>query len=115
MRLKLQSGDYVAFYGARMGVVASARVSTPAVEPIRRDAWPEPRRFEAGMYALRVSDVDWVDPPVAVATNVDRLAAMRGRPEKTRRNWAWLVASIRRISEADFRLLTSTAHPHATD
>lgn len=106
MRLKLRSGDRVAFYGAGVGVLASARIRSPATEQLDRNQWPEPRSPEPDVYALQVDDVRWINPPVRVEHHLDQLLIMENRHPRARRGWAWLVNTIRKIPDADYQTLT---------
>jgi hypothetical protein len=106
MREKLRPGDWVAFYGSQIGVLAYAQVAGRADTMLDEKDWPEPGRPRANVFKLPVSDVTWLPSPVLVPPLVGQLLSFRDKRPAARRNWAWFVNSTRRIPEADFRLLT---------
>ena len=101
-RKHIKPGDWIAFYANTVGVVAHARVATaPENKPSPHVL--EPERYS---YSFKVENaVTYCDRPVVLDPTVRRqLSAFSNRdPDKP---WAWFVQATRRISKADFELLT---------
>lgn len=106
LRTKIRAGDWVAFYGANVGVIAYARVRASPDTLLDPRDWPEPTPVRSDVYRLPLDQVTWLEAPISVPSVLDRLAVFHGRRERALRTWAWLVNSTRRIPEPDFRVLT---------
>lgn len=102
-RRQLKPGDWICFYAAGRGVVAHARVKTfpeKKFHPKLRE--PEKYPWVFSLHKVKL----YLDEPVVINSDLrNRLDAFRGRdPSKS---WAWFVQATRRITEHDFKLLTS--------
>lgn len=106
LRTKIEPGDWIAFYGSKLGVLASARARESAVELVPPDSWPDTSPPRRDVYRLGVDSVVWLRQPITVPSVQDRLMCFRGRSTRATENWAWLVNSTRRIDEQDFLTLT---------
>lgn len=99
-RTRVEPGDRVCFYAARVGVIADARVAS---EPHRE---ADPRVTYDGMFPM-VIDLDEVyshAPPVVIDFELgERLDAFAGRTPSP--YWSWFVRTMRTVSENDFNLL----------
>lgn len=101
-RKRIQPGDWIAFYANGVGVVAHAKVASPAEH--------KPVEIVRGLHkypwVFRLINVKtYLDHPVVIDRALrSRLEAFRGRnPDGT---WAWFVQVMRPVSKHDFGLLT---------
>src|SRR5688500_9197913 len=89
LRKALRTGDRVACYAAKVGIVADACAATPAIERAHH-AIPAPDVFR---YVFELADVEFY-PDDAVTLDAPlrrRLEAFSGRDAEA--NWSWLVQS----------------------
>lgn len=104
-RKALREGDWIAFYAVGSGVLAYAQLSAAADTLVEPAEWPEALPQKAPTYKIPVANVTWLTGPVVVSAALRaRLEAFAGRDVQS--NWSWLVQTTRRLSEADFRVLT---------
>ena len=105
-RSRIRHGDWLAFYASRRGVVAYARAAGSADALLGADQWPEPTTPRPDVYSIAITSVTWLRKPVPIPTVTHRLESFRGKAPQAVKNWAWLVNSTRRVSAADFLVLT---------
>jgi hypothetical protein len=101
-RRHIKAGDGICFYATGYGVIAHAKVSSPAEnKPDSRVRHPQDYP-----YVIRVQDQKLYEQrPIVIDAGVrQQLDAFSGRDPE--RSWAWFVQATRKITEHDFRLLT---------
>lgn len=101
-RKVLKPGDWIAFYATGKGVVAHAKVASAPM----KGEHPSIKHSDQYPYLFKLSDpVLYIDDPVIIDSSLRaKLEAFKDRdPSK---GWAWLVQATRKLSDADYHLLT---------
>lgn len=107
-RKRLKGGDCVAFYAAKVGVVATAEVAAPADQLLPKQELPKGLDVPEPVYRVPLRKVHWLRHPVPIDESVRaQLDAFQGKP--TTGVWSWFIQTTRQVSEHDFRLLTAEA------
>lgn len=106
LRDKIRANDWIAFYCSEVGVVAFARCTETPRDLVLPGDWPEPTPYRDGVVRIRLAQISWLSEPVTIPPLIGRLEAFVGKRKGAIRTWAWLVNSTRRVSAADFTLLT---------
>lgn len=102
-RAKIKPGDFMAFYRAGVGVVATAEVATAPQERPRPEVVKNPDKYR-WTFELRNPTV-FLDSPVLIdATMRSLLDEFRERD--LTKPWSWFVFANRRITPHDYALLT---------
>jgi len=101
-RAKLRAGDRICFYASGRGVVAHAKVSSPA----SKKPHPKVRHSDLYPWVFSLSDTTlYLDSPVVIDNETrTALDAFKGRDRS--KSWAWFVQGTKEITEHDFKLLT---------
>lgn len=102
-RSRVAVGDWLCFYGKSTGIIAHARAASSPV--LRTHPAVPDARFR---WIIEVEeDQLYLDDPVILDPELrGRLDTLRGKTA-----WTWLVHTIGRLTEADFRLLTRSVSP----
>lgn len=102
-RRHMKAGDRICFYEAGKGVVADATLAeAPKIDkPHPKLRSPEEYAYMVKLAAKRL----YLDDPIIIDSTLrGKLESFRDRdPSKS---WAWFVQATRRLSAADFRVLT---------
>lgn len=108
-RTHLKPGDHVCFYAAKVGVVVIAEVAGTVDRALQVAELPEDDRNHTELfYEVPLTKIRWLPEPIPLDESLrNQLDAFRGRSPSA--PWGWFVQSASRVSERDFRLLTSTA------
>ena len=106
-RKRLQRGDFCCFYVAALGIVATATIEGAANREVSSEEWPGPNEYSDGVFKVPLSGVKWLSEP----RKLD--ASVRGRLEEFRDRdpdgpWSWFIRTSRKVSLADFEILTGT-------
>lgn len=103
-RKALKTGDKLCFYAVGKGVIAEAEVVSPAFELERKQS---PKPHLEVPYAVRLRNIRWFEEsPVPLTTEIRAtLSAFQGRDMS--KGWAWFVQGTSKVTEEDFRILTS--------
>ncbi len=98
----MKEGDLICFYAAGTGVVAHALISGKPVEKEH----PQVRQSDRYKWVVELKDSKvYTDNPVVIDASLrNRLEAFKGRD--TSKPWSWFVQATRKVSEADFEILT---------
>jgi len=99
----------VVFYAAKKKLImAHARVTAAATELVSANEWPGPNPPHEATYKLPLEAVKWLEPPLKLdAACRAKLAAFEGRDVNG--IWSWFVQTSRRLSLADYSMLSGTA------
>ena len=106
-RKRLQRGDSCCFYVAAQGIVAMAKIEGAADREVSPEEWPGPNEYSDGVFKVPLSGVQWLSEPRKLDASVrERLEEFRDRdPDGP---WSWFIRTSRRVSQADFEVLTGT-------
>jgi len=102
VRTKAKPGDWICFYAAGKGVIAHARMKSPAVQK-HHSSVKYPEKYS---YVFEVDSVNmYIDDPIVLSAELRiKLDAFRGRDHSKR--WSWFVQGASHLTEHDFLLLT---------
>ena len=106
-RRRLRRGDSCCFYVAAQGIVAMAKIEGAADREVSPQEWPGPNEFSDGVFKVPLSGVQWLSEPRKLDASVrKRLEEFRDRdPDGP---WSWFIRTSRRVSKADFEVLTGS-------
>ena len=108
-RKHLQAGDYVCFYAAGLGIVATATIEDEATTLLQDDDIPGGPQ-DHPLYRVPLRDIAWLSPPVVIDEALRAgLDAYKGKSNKAA--WGWLVQTTREVSPHDFAALTGRFAP----
>ena len=98
----LNQGDGICFYGAKIGIVAHARLGNNPVAMVNSELFGT----HLSLLAFKLEDVHlMLDNPVLITPELRaRLDIYKGRPSGSA--WGWPFQSTRKLSDHDFRILT---------
>lgn len=102
-RRHLKPGDYICFYVTGKGVAAHAQIASRP----EREEHPKVHHTERYPWVFRVKDVQiYLENPTVIDADLrSQLDAFKRRDSN--KTWAWFVQATRKITEHDFKVLTS--------
>jgi hypothetical protein len=106
-RKEIKAHDRICFYAKRTGIVAEAVTASKAEYSVPGDL----HEYSLGKYswAFKVeSPRFFFEQPIIIDSNIRaRLEIFKDRDLSNPRSWVWLVQGTHRLSQHDFRLLTT--------
>jgi hypothetical protein len=106
-RKHLQAGDYVCFYAAKVGVVATARIAGPADTILTQAEWPEPTPMDHEVYKVPLKDILWLPQPRPL-TKAVRAKLDVFKEHGLDVNPGFLVQTTRKLTPHDFEVLAKS-------
>ena len=103
-RTRIKAGDECCFYAKKVGMVARARVTGQAEEPVTPAERPGPDAPSENVFKIPLSNVQWLSAPVVIDSALrPQLDAFRDKDLSG--PWGWFIQSTGRVTEHDFQLL----------
>jgi hypothetical protein len=103
-RNEIKLGDKICFYASGKGVMAYATVASNPIKKLH-NAIKEPEKYP-WIFQLKEPKIDFGNPIVINANIRSKLDAFKDKDPNTT-IWSWFVQSTKKITENDFKILTS--------